>query len=173
MAKILMIQGSLSKDSRTAILVRETGQELERRQLENETLDLRDLDLQFCDGRSLQEYNEDMQNAFKKLEQAEAFIFGMPVYCFSVSGPLKNFIDITSGAMENKVAGILCNAGGNHSYMASAELSKILAYESHVTVVQPTVYSSYEDYNEEGLMGEKVKSKIKDMVSTLERYWNK
>jgi len=173
MAKILMIQGSLSKDSRTAILVRETRQELERRHLEHETLDLRDLDLQFCDGRSLQEYNRDMQNAYKKLEQARAFIFGMPVYCFSVSGPLKNFIDITSGAMENKIAGILCNAGGNRSYMASAELSKILAYESQVTVIQPTVYSSYEDYDEEGLMSEKVKSKIADMVSTLENYFNK
>lgn len=173
MTKILMIQGSLSKDSRTAILVRETGQELERRHLEHETLDLRDLDLQFCDGRSLKEYNRDMQNAYKKLEQARAFIFGMPVYCFSVSGPLKNFIDITSGAMENKIAGILCNAGGNRSYMASAELSKILAYESQVTVIQPTVYSSYEDYDEEGLMSEKVKSKIADMVSTLENYFNK
>ena len=95
MAKILMIQGSLSKDSRTAILVRETAKELERRHLDCETLDLRNLELQFCDGRSLQEYNQDMQNAYKKLEQAEAFIFGMPVYCFSVSGPLKNFIDIT------------------------------------------------------------------------------
>lgn len=173
MAKILMIQGSLSKDSRTAILVRETIKELERRHLENETLDLRDLDLQFCDGRSLQEYNEDMQNAYKKLEQAEAFIFGMPVYCFSVSGALKNFIDITSGAMENKIAGILCNAGGNRSYMASADLSKILAYESHVTVVQPTVYSSYEDYDDSELSGEKVKSKIADMVSALERCWGK
>ncbi len=168
-----MIQGIMSKDSRTAILVRDTAQELERRHLENETLDLRDLDLQFCDGRSLQEYNQDMQNAYKKLEQAEAFIFGMPVYCFSVSGPLKNFIDITSGAMENKVAGILCNAGGNHSYMASAELSKILAYESHVTVVQPAVYSNYEDYDDGGLAGEKVKSKIVDMVSALERCWKK
>lgn len=168
-----MIQGSLSKNSRTAILVRETGLELERCHLDHETLDLRDLELQFCDGRSLQEYNEDMQNAFKKLEQAEAFIFGMPVYCFSVSGALKNFIDITSGAMENKVAGILCNAGGNHSYMASAELSKILAYESHVTVVQPAVYSNYEDFDDNGLASEKVKEKIKDMVSTLERCWKK
>jgi len=136
-------------------------------------MDLRDLDLQFCDGRSLNEYNQDLQNAYKKLEQAQAFIFGMPVYCYSVSGPLKHFIDITSGAMENKVAGILCNAGGNRSYMASAEVGKILAYESHVTVVQPTVYCRYEDYNDEGQMSEKVKSKIRDMVSTLERYWNK
>ena len=168
-----MIQGSLSKDSRTAILVEETVKELERRQLDCETLDLRNLDLQFCDGRSLQEYNQDMQNAYKKIEQAEAFIFGMPVYCFSVSGPLKNFIDITSGAMENKIAGILCNAGGNRSYMASAELSKILAYESNVTVVQPAVYSSYEDYDDDGLAGEKVKSKITDMVNALERCWGK
>ena len=75
--------------------------------------------------------------------------------------------------MENKIAGILCNAGGNRSYMASAELSKILAYESHVTVVQPAVYSSYEDYDDDGLAGDKVKSKIADMVNALERCWGK
>ncbi len=94
----------------------------------------------------------------------------MPVYCYSVSGPLKNFIDITSGAMEKKIAGILCNAGGKQSYMASADLSNILAYESHVTTVQPIVYSSYEDYDEQTLTSNKVKSKIRELVDHLARH---
>jgi NAD(P)H-dependent FMN reductase len=83
---------------------------------------------------------------------------------------LKNFIDITSGAMEKKIAGILCNAGGNQSYMASADLCKILAYESHVTTVQPIVYSCYDDYEDQTLTSDKVKSKIQELVDQLARH---
>ena len=56
--------------------------------------------------------------------------------------------------------------------MASADLSKILAYESYVTTVQPIVYSSYEDYDEQTLTGDKVQSKIREMVDHLARHLN-
>tara|TARA_Y100001936_G_C16036583_1_gene648958 strand:+ start:249 stop:440 length:192 start_codon:yes stop_codon:yes gene_type:complete len=62
------------------------------------------------------------------VDKADGLIIGMPVFCFSVSGPLKNFTDITSSAMEEKVAGIFCTTGGSMSYLASADLAKILAY---------------------------------------------
>ena len=164
---MVLIQGSLNKESRTAILIRHTEEELKRAGLEAITLDLRNIQMEFCDGRSLKEYHPDMQQAYRAMEKAEAFVIGMPVYCYSVSGPLKNFIDITSGAMEKKVAGILCNAGGNRSYMSSADLSNILAYESHVTTVQPIVYSSSEDFDDHKLTGNKVQSKIREMVEHL------
>ena len=59
-------------------------------------LDLRSFDMQFCDGRKLVDYNLDTQKVFQMINEADGFIIGMPVYCYSVSGPLKNFIDITS-----------------------------------------------------------------------------
>jgi len=83
---------------------------------------------------------------------------------------MSGFWIISGGAMEKKIAGILCNAGGNRSYMASADLSNILAYESHVTTVQPIVFSSYEDYGDQTLTGDKVKSKIQEMVNHLARH---
>jgi len=60
MSKIVIIQGSLNKDSKTALVVAETEKVLRSRKLDFETLDLRTLNLQFCDGRSLTDYNEDM-----------------------------------------------------------------------------------------------------------------
>ncbi len=169
MPQVVLIQGSLNKDSRTAVLVDHASEELKRVGLETEVLDLRSIQMEFCDGRPLKEYHPDLQHAYRTMDEAQAFIIGMPVYCFSVSGPLKNFIDITSGAMEKKLAGILCNAGGNRSYMASADLSHILAYESHVTTVQPIVFSSYEDYENTTLKDKKVKSKLQEMVNNLVR----
>ncbi len=169
MSEVILIQGSLNKESRTALLVRHTEEELKRSGLKANTLDLRNIQMEFCDGRPLKDYHPEVQQAYKAIEQADAFIIGMPVYCYSVSGPLKNFIDITSGAMEKKIAGILCNAGGKQSYMASADLSNILAYESHVTTLQPIVYSSYEDFEDQVLTGEKVKSKIQELVNHMSR----
>jgi NAD(P)H-dependent FMN reductase len=170
MSQVVLIQGSLNKESRTAILIDHAAEEMKRAGLEAVHLDLRNIQMEFCDGRPLKEYHLEMQQAYQAIEKADAFVIGMPVYCYSVSGPLKNFIDITSGAMEKKIAGILCNAGGNQSYMASADLSKILAYESHVTTVQPIVFSSYEDYDDRTLTGAKVKSKIQELVDHLARH---
>ena len=170
MSQVVLIQGSLNKESRTAILIDHAAEEMKRAGLEVGHLDLRNIQMEFCDGRSLKEYHPDMQQAYQVMKKADAFVIGMPVYCYSVSGPLKNFIDITSGAMEKKIAGILCNAGGKQSYMSSADLSNILAYESHVTTVQPIVYSSYEDFNDQTLTSDKVKSKIREMVDHLARH---
>ena len=170
MSHVVLIQGSLNKESRTAILIQHAEEELKRVGLEASVLDLRNTQMEFCDGRPLKQYHPDLQQAYQVIEKADAFVIGMPVYCYSVSGPLKNFIDITSGAMEKKIAGILCAAGGNRSYMASADLSNILAYESHVTTVQPIVYSSSEDYKDQTLTGNKVKSKIKELVDHLTQH---
>jgi len=167
MSKIVIVQGSLNPESKTALLVEETEKVLKTRNVEFETLDLRSLKLQFCDGRSLKDYNEDMQKAYRVLESADAFIFGMPVYCWSMSGVVKNLIDITAGALENKVAGILANAGGNRSFMSSGDLINVLYYESGVMTVHPIVYTSYEDFQDGKLVALKPLAKIPTMVDAL------
>ncbi len=167
MPKLIVIQGSLSQDSKTAVVVRETERILKDRGLDFETLDLRALEMEFCDGRPLAEYNADMQRVYGLMNEADGFIFGMPVYCWSVSGALKNLIDITAGAMNNKVAGILCNAGGNRSFLASSDLVKILLYESGVLTVHPTVYSTAEDFDDGRLVNPKVVGRIEGMVDAL------
>ena len=168
MQKILIIQGSLNPQSKTAIVVRETEKILHGfKNIDCKTLDLRTFDMQFCDGRKLQDYNSDTKRAYEMVEEADGLIIGMPVYCYSVSGPLKNFIDITASAMEEKVAGILCTTGSSMSYLASSDLAKILAYESHVLSIQPVVCSSYEDFNDGKLENEKVYEKLNAMIKVL------
>jgi NAD(P)H-dependent FMN reductase len=167
MSKIVIVQGSLNPDSKTAVVVKETEKVLKTRNIEFETLDLRSLELQFCDGRSLKDYNEDMQRAYRVLESADGFILGMPVYCWSMSGVVKNLIDITAGALENKVAGILCNAGGNRSFMSSGDLINVLYYESGVMTVHPVVYTSNEDFTDGKLIAEKPLAKIPTMIDAL------
>ena len=101
------------------------------------------------------------------MESVKGYIIGMPVYCYSVSGVLKNFLDITCGAMENKVCGIVCNAGGVMSYLASAELMKILSYEVQCLSVQPTVYGWGKDFQDGKIVNEKILAKANEMVEKL------
>ena len=169
--KVLIIQSSLNPQSKTAIVVGEAEKILNSLdEVDCQILDLRYFDMQFCDGRKLTDYNSDTQKAFEMINDADGFIVGMPVYCYSVSGPLKNLIDITSSAMEKKVAGILCTTGSPMSFLASSDLAKILAYESHVFSVQPVVCSSYEDFKDGKLKSRKVKEKLKSMIEVLLHY---
>ena len=104
MPKVLIIQASLNPQSNTAIVVREAEKILNSLdEIDCQILDLRSFDMQFCDGRKLTDYNSDTQKAFEMINEADGFIIGMPVYCYSVSGPLKNLIDITAPAMGKKV----------------------------------------------------------------------
>ena len=169
--KVLIIQASLNPQSKTAVVVGEAEKILNSLgEVDCQILDLRYFDMQFCDGRKLTDYNSDTQKAFEMINDADGFIIGMPVYCYSVSGPLKNLIDITSSAMEKKVAGILCTTGSPMSFLASSDLAKILAYESHVFSVQPVVCSSYEDFKDGKLKSRKVKEKLKSMIEVLLHY---
>ncbi len=169
--KVLIIQASLNPQSKTATVVGEAEKILNSLdEVDCKILDLRYFDMQFCDGRKLTDYNSDTQKAFEMINDADGFIIGMPVYCYSVSGPLKNLIDITSSTMEKKAAGILCTTGSPMSFLASSDLAKILAYESNVLSVQPVVCTSYEDFKDGKLKSRKVKEKIKNMIEVLLHY---
>ena len=167
MSEIVVIQGSLNQNSKTSIIIDEVVNTLKEKNINYELLDLRKIELQFCDGRELEKYNKDLQNAYKLLKDASGYIIGMPVYCYSVSGVLKNFLDITCGAMEGKCAGIVCNSGGVMSYLASAELMKILSYEVSVLSVQPTVFAWGNDFKDGKIVNSKVFEKVNEMIEKL------
>ena len=169
MPKLIVIQGSLNKNSKTSIIIDEVIKVLKDKKIDFELIDLRNLKLEFCDGRDLKDYNQDLQNAYKLMQEAKGYIIGMPVYCYSVSGVLKNFLDITCGAMENKVCGIVCNAGGVMSYLASVDLMKILSYEVSCLSVQPTAYAYGNDFKDGKIVNPKVIEKAKEMVENLVR----
>jgi NAD(P)H-dependent FMN reductase len=59
----------------------------------------------------LEDYPKDMQEAFYTIEKCEAVIFGMPVYQYTMSGVLKNFVDICGASVAGKPVGIIVNSG--------------------------------------------------------------
>ncbi len=164
---VVLIQGSLSPASKTAIVLERIKEKLLERKTIVTVLDLRNLDLEFCDGRALADYNQDMRAAHKLLSQADGYVIGMPVYMYSVSGPLKNFLDIVSEAMKDKFTGLVCMSGGVRSYLAAEDLINILSFEVNVTTVQPIVHAYSGDFQNDEISNPKIFEKIERMIDRL------
>lgn len=169
MARIVLIQSSLNPNSKTAVVIEETRKRLIQKGHEAITLDLREYELPFCDGRSLDQYPESVQRIRPILESADAFVIGFPVYMYTFSGVVKNFLDIFARYFERKVCGIVMNAGGSNSYLASRDLINSMNFETATIFVQPTVYtySSHFDETKTKIVSEYVYKKIDQMIDSL------
>jgi len=160
--KILCIQGSLNPDSNTDILLRNVFDRLEG--VKKSYMDLRKLKLEFCDGRDSSAYNQELQTAAKEIEESDAYIIGMPVYCYSVSGALKNFLDITCSGMEDKPFSIVCASGGDRSYLATADLQKILMFEVRCRPFPRVVFATGRDFKGDAITNTEVEKRIENMA---------
>jgi len=160
--KVLCIQGSLNPDSRTDILLRAVFDKLEG--VKKAYLDLREIKLEFCDGRELNKYNEDLQIAAKEISESDAYVIGMPVYCYSVSGVVKNFLDITCGGMVEKPFGVVSASGGERSYLATAELQKVLAFEVRARSFPRVVFASGKDFKDGKLANDDLLKRVDQLA---------
>lgn len=167
MKKVVVVQSSLREKSNTAILCETLELKLTEKNIPNSGLDLRNMELQFCNGASLESYNSDMQSAYQQMSEADIIIFGMPVYQYSMSGVLKNFIDVCGGALAGKQIGVLVNAGGPNGYMASRDLLDCLYYEYATTNISPTPYAWSMDFVDGAIANKKVLEKIDELVEVI------
>ncbi len=148
---IVIIQSSLRKDSRTAVVTRHVKEELEKYELEVHHLDLRDFKLPFCDGRSLSAYFEeypDVEHIYGLMDRADAYVLGYPNYVYTFSGVFKNFIDLFGGTTANKHFAMVVNAGGRQGYMASNDLISIMLYDFNATAIMPQIYTARGDFDQ-------------------------
>lgn len=167
MKKIILISGSLRKKSLSSILIQNAEKVLQEKGVLTEIIDLKNEQIPFCDGRSMEEYPDNIQNIYKKIEESDYAIFGMPVYCYTVSGPLKNFIDIFSKAFTNKYFGICVAAGSKLSYLATADLMKIMSFESKSTGIHPVVMTDNSDFHDQEIKNPEIKERIIKMIEVL------
>ena len=92
MGKIVLISSSLSKNSLSAKLIQFTANRLKELGNEIQIIDLREREIPFCDGRKLADYSTGIQDLYKDINSTDSIIFGFPIYCYSISGVLKNFL---------------------------------------------------------------------------------
>ncbi len=146
-ATVIVVQSSLSTKSHTAIVAETMLQMLLASGIQTHWLNLKTLDLPFCDGRKLAEYPLQVRQTYHQLEAADAYVLAYPIYNYSFSGVLKNFLDLFSHAMDSKAVGLVSNGYSTRAWnQGSGELMKSLALHNQIQTLMPCVGTAQRDF---------------------------
>ncbi|MBV9490247.1 MAG: NAD(P)H-dependent oxidoreductase, partial [Verrucomicrobia bacterium] len=110
-SEYLVVSGSLKSRSRSRILAGCLLDFYRAKAQEAEILDLREVSLPFCDGGAAYADPETIR-CNQLVAAARVIIVAAPIYNYDVSATVKNLIELTGDAWQNKVVGFLLAAGG-------------------------------------------------------------
>ncbi len=117
---------------------------------EVELLDLREVELPFCDGGAAYGHAE-VARVREIVESADAFVFATPIYNFNVNAALKNYLELFGRTMEGKVGGFLCAAGGALSYMSVMSFVSSVMLDFRMLILPRIVYAAPSDWDGDAL----------------------
>jgi len=147
--KLLGISGTLV-GSKTRVSVEQVLEFAvqENPDVKTELLDLKDYNLEFCNGKSVINYNEDTQEVIEKVCSADAFIIGTSIFQGSFTGALKNLFDlIPPKALRHKVMGFVANGGTFQHYLVVENQLKPIAGFLRSYVAPGHVYLNNSHFN--------------------------
>lgn len=147
--KLLGISGTII-GAKTSIVVQKVLEEAKKYQpdLEVELLDLREYEVQFCDGRNPSNYNEDTKEVLEIINSADFYIMGTPIFQGSLSGPLKNLFDLINPKdLRNKVMGFIATGGTYQHYLVIENQLKPIAGFFRAFVAPGYVYVNNDHFN--------------------------
>ena len=120
MTNIVAVLGSVTPPGRLSRAVGEALSRAGARGIDTALIDLATLRLPFADGSPL---DGDAARVVEQLASAEAVLFATPVYRASITGSLKNLLDLTPvEALESKPCGIVAMGATPHHFLAQLPL---------------------------------------------------
>jgi FMN reductase len=170
MVKIVGISGSLRPDSTSFQALQVAAQRVAALGAEVEILDLRQLNLPFCDGGDDYSAYPDVARLSQTVKAADGLILATPEYHGSVSGVLKNALDLMGfEELSGKVAGLISVLGGQSNSNALNDLRIILRWvHGWVIPEQIAVGQSWKAFGEDGkLLDEKLSQRFDGFAQSL------
>jgi FMN reductase len=128
-------------------------------------IDLGTLDLGFANGTPPADLDDDTAAPIAAVESARAVIFATPIYRGSLSGSLKNLIDLTPvPALQAKVVGIVAMGASDHHFLgAERHLRDVLSFFGAV-VMPVAVYLNGSDFTD-GVPGERAETVLDQLFA--------
>lgn len=170
MVKIVGIGGSLRAGSYSQLALKVVAERAEALGAEVEILDLRSLKLPFCDGEDNYIDYPDVEKLQNAVKQADGLILATPEYHGSVSGALKNALDLMSFEhLDGKVAGAISVLGGQVNSNALNDLRVILRWV-HAWVIpeQIAIGQAWKAFSPDGkLLDEKLSERFDEFARSL------
>jgi NAD(P)H-dependent FMN reductase len=138
--------------------------------VETEIIDLRKLSLPFCNGGDDYSDYPDVAKMQQTVKSAAGLILATPEYHGSVSGVMKNALDLMSfEELSGKVAGLISVLGGQSNSNALNDLRIILRWV-HAWVIpeQIGLGQAWKVFNEEGkILDEKLSQRFDAFAASL------
>lgn len=170
MVRIVGIGGSLRADSYSQQALQVAMQRLQALGASTEILDLRTMQLPFCDGSK--EYSDypDVKRLQETVKQADSLILATPEYHGSTSGVLKNALDLMSfEQLSGKVAGLISVLGGQPNSNALNDLRLIMRWV-HAWVIpeQIAIGQAWQAFSPDGkILDEKLSQRFDQFAQSL------
>jgi NAD(P)H-dependent FMN reductase len=129
-------------------------------------LDLGTLRLGFADGTPPDQLDDDTAATIEALENAAALIVATPVYRGSLTGSLKNLLDLTPvPALQGKVVGLVAMGASDHHFLgAERHLRDVLAFFGAI-VMPVAVYLNNGDFAPDGQPGERAETALDQLFA--------
>jgi FMN reductase len=164
----LIIACSLSATSKSFGLADRLRRAAEEVGDEAELIDLRDVELPFCDAGACYEH-KNVGMLREKIEWADTIALAVPIYNYETGGTTRNLIALTGKSWLGKVVGLMAAAGGERSYMALMPLASSLMLDFRCIVIPRFVYASKMSFDEAGEVNADVQGRIKGLARELHR----
>ena len=170
MVKIVGIGGSLRDEAYSMQALQLAAEQAKALGAEVEILDLREMKLPFCDGGSDYPDYPDVEVMRKAVTAADGLIIATPEYHGSVSGVIKNALDLMSFEhLEGKVTGMISVLGGQPNSNALNDLRVIMRWV-HAWVIpeQIALGQAWNAFDEDGkLKDEKLTQRLAELAKSL------
>lgn len=170
MVKIVGIGGSLRQNSYSQLALKVAANRVEALGAEMEILDLRQMQLPFCNGEEEYPGYTDLERLRNTVKQADGLILSTPEYHGSISGVLKNTLDLMDfDQLDGKVAGLISVLGGQPNSNALNDLRLIMRWV-HAWVIpeQIAIGQSWKAFSDEGkLLDEKLSQRFDAFAQSL------
>ncbi|MGB3613200.1 MAG: NADPH-dependent FMN reductase [Elainellaceae cyanobacterium] len=154
MTKIVGIGGSLRSASHSMQALHLALERAKALGAEVELLDLREMTLPFCDGGEDYPDYPDVAVLQNTVKQADGLILATPEYHGSVSGVIKNALDLMSfDELSGKVTGLISVLGGQPNSNALNELRLIMRWV-HAWVIpeQIAIGQAWQAFEKDGTL---------------------
>lgn len=170
MVKIVGILGSLRPDSYSAQALDIAATRVRALGAEVEILDLRKMSLPFCNGGDEYADYPDVEKLSRAVKEADGLILATPEYHGSVSGVLKNALDLLGfEELSDKVTGLISVLGGQSNNNALNDLRTIMRWVHAWTIPeQIAIGQAWKAFDAEGkLLDEKLSQRFDQFAQSL------
>lgn len=156
--KVLGIVGASHSGGRTDTLVQAVLDSAAEQGAETELLNLSEYNVAFADGTRSTDWTGDTKEVVSKIESADAFILGTPVYREAYTAMLKNALDLTprgvwdgpTHPMQGKAVGVVATGTLPEHYLSIDSLHGMLPGFFASYVVPLGVYANAAQFAEDG-----------------------